>query len=101
MSRIIIFEAYRFLKQKKRWVSYEGYMDVPDENMFCEVEDSMDVYRYLDKLSADERTLLILKYFEERSFREIAEILSLSENTVKTKTYRLLKKIREEEAYEY
>ncbi len=99
MSRIIIFEAYHFLKQKKRWVSYEDYMDAPDENMFREVEESVDVYQYLDKLSAGERTLLILKYFEERSFKEIAEILYIPENTVKTKTYRLLKKIREEESY--
>ena len=44
---------------------------------------------------------MILKYFEERSFKEMAEILSLPESTVKTKTYRLLKKIREEDYYEY
>ncbi len=99
MSRIIIYEAYRFLKQKKRWVSYETYMDVPDESMFRKAEERIDVYRYLDKLTADEKTLLILKYFEERSFKEMAEILSMPESTVKTKTYRLLKKIREEETY--
>ena len=99
MSRIIIYEAYRFLKQKKRWVSYETYMDVPDESMFRKAEERIDVYRYLDKLTADEKTLLILKYFEERSFKEMAEILSMPESTVKTRTYRLLKKIREEEAY--
>ena len=67
--------------------------------MFSEVEESADVYRCLDKLPADEKTLLILKYFEERSFKEMAEILSMPESTVKTKTYRLLKKIREEETY--
>lgn len=98
MSRIIIFEAYRFLKQKKRWVSYEKYVDIPDEAAFSEVEERVDVFRYLDKLSADEKTLLILKYFEERSFKEIAEILAMPENTVKTKTYRLLKRMREEES---
>ena len=58
-----------------------------------------DIYRCLDKLSAAESTLLILKYFEERSFRAISGILCMPENTVKTKTYRLLRKIREEEAY--
>lgn len=99
MSRIIIYEAYHFLKYKKKWVSYEEYMDVPDENVFREIEKSIDVYRYLDKLSAGDRTLLILKYFEERSFKEIAEILAISENTVKSRMYRLLKKIREEESY--
>lgn len=99
MSRIIIFEAYHFLKQKKRWVSYEECMAEPDENRFREIEESIDVYRCLDKLSAGERTLLILKYFEERSFKEIAEILLIPESTVKSKIYRLLEKIREEESY--
>ena len=74
-------------------------MEIPNENMFCEVEENVDIYRCMDKLSAEERTLLILKYFEERSFKEISEILCMPENTVKTKTYRLLRKIREEEAY--
>lgn len=74
-------------------------MEAPDENIFWEIEENVDVYRCLDKLPAEERTLLILKYFEKRSFKEIAEILSIPENTVKTKTYRLLKKIREEESY--
>lgn len=100
MSRIIIFEAYHFFKQKKKWVSYEEYREIPDETMFWKAEERIDVYRCLDKLSADEKTLLILKYFEERSFKEIAEILSMPENTVKTKTYRLLRKIREEKFYD-
>lgn len=100
MCRIIIYEAYRFLKYQKRWVSYEEYALPEDEALFRNAEDGMDVYRYLDGLSADDRTLLILKYFEERSFREIAGILSMPENTVKTRIYRLLKKIREKEAAE-
>ena len=100
MCRIIIYEAYRFLKYQKRWVSYEEYALPEDEALFRNTEDGMDVYRYLDGLSADDRTLLILKYFEERSFREIAGILSMPENTVKTRIYRLLKKIREKEAAE-
>ena len=74
-------------------------MEAPSENMFREVEKNIDVYRCLDKLSAEDRTLLILKYFEERSVKEISEILSIPETKVKTKTYRLLKKIREEESY--
>lgn len=60
MSRIIITEAYRFLKQKQKWDSLdEEHMDVPDENRFRKVEENIDVYRCLDNLSAQERTLLI------------------------------------------
>ena len=98
MSRIIIFEAYRYLRQKKRWISFEQYEEGMEESGFETAEVSMDIYRCLDGLEAGERTLLILKYLEDRSFREISEILSIPENTVKTRIYRLLKKNREKEA---
>ncbi len=101
MSRIIIFEAYHFLKQKKRWVPYEDYMDTPDEDMFQKVEESIDIYQWLDELPAEERSLLILKYYEDRSFKEIAEILCMPENTVKTRIYQLLGKMRKEKSHEY
>lgn len=97
MCRIIIREAYRFLKQKRRWGCLEEQQEGIEEAQFQAAEDSVDVYRYLDELSMDDRTLLILKYFEERSFREMAEILSIPENTVKTRIYRLLKQLRGKE----
>lgn len=95
--RIIIYEAYRFLKQKKRWVSYEEYGDGTEEQGFQTVEDSIDLYRCLDMVAPEMKTLLVLKYFEERSFKEIGEILSLPENTVKTRIYRELKRLRDKE----
>ncbi len=101
MCRIIIHEACRFLKQKKRWVSLDEYEEPADDRMFQEAEEKIDVYRCLDGLAVEEKTLLVLRYFEERTFREIAQILSMPESTVKTKTYQLLKRLREkEEAYE-
>lgn len=45
-------------------------------------------------MQPDERTLIILKYFEDRSFREIAETLKLPESTVKTRLYRIIGKLK-------
>lgn len=97
MCRIIIREAYRFLKQRKRWSYFEQPEEGAEEPMFRAAEDSVDVYRCLDRLPMDDKTLLILKYFEERSFREIAELLAIPENTVKTRIYRLLERLRGKE----
>ncbi len=101
MCRIIIHEACRFLKQKKRWVSYDEYTETADDRMFQETEEKIDVYQCLDGLAVEDKTLLVLRYFEERTYREIAGILSMPESTVKTRTYQLLKKLKEKEgAYE-
>jgi RNA polymerase sigma-70 factor (ECF subfamily) len=46
-------------------------------------------------LSSDHRTILDLVYYQERSVREVAEILSVPENTVKTRLFYARKKLSE------
>jgi len=48
----------------------------------------------LDNLSLNYRTIIILRYFEDLKLREIAEILNENINTVKTRLYTGLKKLR-------
>ncbi|MCO7126911.1 sigma-70 family RNA polymerase sigma factor [Sporolactobacillus shoreicorticis] len=45
-------------------------------------------------LSADERAVLILKYYQEYTFKEISTIIDTPESTVKSMLYRALSKIR-------
>lgn len=47
-----------------------------------------------DKLSEEEVYLLELRFFEERRFKEIAEILDVTEESLRVKLHRLLKKIK-------
>ena len=46
-------------------------------------------------LNPDELLLIELRFFEERPFAEIGEILDVTENNAKVKTYRVLDKLRE------
>ncbi|CAN0515061.1 unnamed protein product, partial [Phaeothamnion confervicola] len=48
----------------------------------------------LEKLSEQELYLIELRFFEELSFKEIGEILSITEVHAKVKTYRTLDKLR-------
>lgn len=48
----------------------------------------------LNQLKPKEVTLLELRFFEERSFREISCILGVTENNAKVKMHRLLSKLR-------
>jgi RNA polymerase sigma-70 factor (ECF subfamily) len=54
----------------------------------------MDLYEALEVLKPEERSFIILKFFEGQRFKDIAEVLSLSENTVKSKFYRILNKLK-------
>ncbi|WP_420575512.1 RNA polymerase sigma factor [Ekhidna sp.] len=48
----------------------------------------------LQELPKDQRTVIIMKEYEGMKFREIAEVMSTSENTVKTWLYRGLKLLK-------
>ena len=52
----------------------------------AESNENINLYKQLvSKLSDNQRTALILNKIEEKKFREIAEILGCSENTVKSR----------------
>lgn len=48
----------------------------------------------LKQLDALEIQLIELRFFEEKSFKEVGYILNITENNAKVKTYRLLDKIK-------
>ena len=51
------------------------------------------LYRFIDQLDALNRALLLL-YLEDRSYREMADILGISETNVASKISRLKQRIR-------
>ncbi len=48
----------------------------------------------LENLPEDDMQLIEMRYFEKRSFKEIGEILGITENNAKVKTYRILDKMK-------
>ena len=52
------------------------------------------VNKLLQKISIKNRTAVILRYQEELSYREIAEVLDVSENVAKVRVHRGLEKLR-------
>ncbi len=63
----------------------------PDRNSPAERMHREDLQRLLNdalaRLPEAQRTVIIMKEFQELKFREIAEILGISENTVKSRMY--------------
>lgn len=48
----------------------------------------------ISELPEDELQLIEMRFFEKRAFKEIAEILGITENNAKVKTYRILDKLK-------
>ena len=54
----------------------------------------IDLQNALDVLSQKDKAIIILKYFEEKTLEEIADILEENVNTIKSRLYRSIKKLR-------
>ena len=86
-------------KEKPAWLSLDE-AEIPDETDHLEMLRDAELIRKIEEYvsGADETAQMIfrLHLFDEKNFREIAEITGLPEATAKTKYYRLQKKLREE-----
>ena len=49
--------------------------------------------RLMDQLTEEHREVLKLTYFEDKSVKEVAEILDIAENTVKTRMFYARKRL--------
>ena len=99
--RIMLNEIFRFLKSNP--VSREVYA-APEEigGKLAGKEDryqDVDLMRALDTLPQEVKTVIILRYFEDLTLEQIASVQEENINTVKSRLYRGLKKMRLELAY--
>lgn len=86
-------------KKKQRVVVMEDYMT---ENLVEEFQlepDDLEEWlerlpELLDGLKPADLELIELRFFESKSFRDIGFILNITENNAKTRTYRILKRIK-------
>ncbi len=98
MTRIVINTALEMIR-KNRHYGYTDF-DTLEECLSDQAEKGLsqeeltDLYQAIDRLSPEDRSFIILRYFENQNFREMGEILGLPENTVKSRVYRCLAKMR-------
>lgn len=83
--------------QKNRIVSFE---DAQLNNITEEMEENLsqhstaELLQALDELPLAKMQMIEMRFFEKRSFREIAAIMEITESNAKVKTYRILEKLR-------
>ncbi len=65
--------------------------EMADENLLDKLS---QLKKIIKKLRESDYRLIELRFFEERPFKEIGEILEITENNAKVKTYRALDKLK-------
>lgn len=88
--RIVINESIQFLRKQKQ-------QTVPLYEVDGEAEDTytdLDLRRALEQLEPLDKTVVVLRFFEGLQLNQIAQMLDENLNTVKSRLYRSLKKLK-------
>lgn len=99
--KILINNCNKYYKKKYRDSElYDNYdIEFYKENIRYNddqqlIEDTLDFYEMIKQLKYEERVIIVLYYGEKYTTREIAKILCVNENTIKTRLSRAKEKIR-------
>lgn len=60
-----------------------------------------NINELIEKLPKEYTEIIVLRYFEDMKIKDIAEVLGINENTVKTRLYRALKLLKEDMVDDY
>jgi RNA polymerase sigma-70 factor, ECF subfamily len=102
--RITINACIDHLKKCKRQSRFESSDEserdlelLPDANENSpDLISSIDLFQALEKLSVEQRSVVILKYYQDFTLAQIAELLSWPLGTVKTRLNKALAVLRQE-----
>lgn len=90
ICRIMLNEAKEFLRRNKS--EYEDIFET--EIGKDEVYEDIDLRRAIDGLAPKEKTIVILRYFEDMSLEQVADVMQENLSTVKSRLYRTLDKLK-------
>ena len=90
LCRIVANTALDFLRSRAREVPVDQVPETGREDTYQD----LDTLRALERLEVRERTVVVLRFFEDMKLQDIALTTGENLNTVKTILYRSLKKLR-------
>jgi RNA polymerase sigma factor (sigma-70 family) len=91
LIRILLNECHQLHRKRKNLISIDELAEPLSKETGYE---KIEIEQLLDVLPSEEKQLLKLFYIEDLSIRDLALILSIPENTVKTKLRRAREKVK-------
>ncbi len=87
--RIVVNEACSFLRSRKESTDVDEIQAASEDTY-----ENIDLKRAIENLDPKDRAIVVLRFFEDRQLEEIAKILDENLSTVKSRLYRVMKKLR-------
>ncbi|GKX30240.1 RNA polymerase sigma factor SigV [Vallitalea longa] len=86
MFSIIINTSISFLRKNKRLIITNN---IPEAVQYqnIDIADKMDLHQAIERLDMKYKTVIILRYFQGLKINEIADITGVNVNTVKSRLY--------------
>ena len=92
--RILVNESINHFRRSSRLVPLE----LVSQEEPGEVRDDaarLDLYDAIERLNTQEQTIIRLRFFHDMKLEEIAQVTGVNLNTVKSRLYKALRKLRE------
>jgi RNA polymerase sigma-70 factor (sigma-E family) len=94
MQRILYRDAVSWWRRVRRERLGAEVPELPDEPADDETVERIDLHRALRELTVKQRAVLVLRYFEDLTEVETADLLGVSVGTVKSQTHAALNRLR-------
>lgn len=84
ITRILINVSIDFLKKKGKSEILDESTPIIKEKSEVSTEEKLDLYNAIDLLNDNYKTVIIMMYFNDMKIKDIAKVMEIPENTVKT-----------------
>ncbi|MDU4892366.1 MAG: sigma-70 family RNA polymerase sigma factor [Clostridium sp.] len=84
ITRILINTAIDMNRKYSKTEELNEHSKIIDFKASVSLEEKLDLYRAVDLLKDNYKTIIIMKYFNDMKIKEISEVMNIPENTVKT-----------------
>jgi RNA polymerase sigma-70 factor (sigma-E family) len=85
--------------RRRRWIGERPTADLPDRparDEYALVDEADVVLRALDRLSTDQRTAVVLRYYSHLSEEQMIDVLGVARGTVKSRLSRAMKALHDD-----
>lgn len=88
--RIVVNTSLDFIRKNSHEIAVEEIYEQGREDIYHD----FDTLKALDVLDEREKSVIILRFFEDRKLKDVAEILNENISTIKSVLYRSLRKLK-------
>ena len=94
LTRILINCSLDYIRKNKKVLSFEEYSTADEGIEDKNKEEIIDLHNALGKLNESCKSVVILKYFQDLTISEVAEVLQCPIGTIKTNLHKALNQLR-------